>query len=340
MANFTLLFNQIYLYSGWLFVFACCSETIKHFACSGCGFKAVCRTHSWIVVWISSLLHSKHLQPCGLSLQWLLSRGSGGSPESKTSVKTHMVNRWNKKQTYLFNNLVEKFTAWRQIQNSRQNISFYFRSVKDKNTASDLVQQADGGWRGAGSLKGKHNPPSEKQAETTAPAVGFVFPPLQHLTELKHTCTLGAFRSCSKYVVQAQGNHILSHIYLPLVSLSPSLQPISLWCSTSFSCALVSLCPVIVWSKLSALTRRLLWAASLCVCLSGSRSGSTRLTEESIWGEGRGRRRGMTGRLAGGGGKAGGFLWEIPESEEGKNSGEVGRCCFGSEGLKKRWADQ
>lgn len=62
---------------------------------------------------------------------------------------------------------------------------------------------------------------------------------------------------------------------------------------------------------------------------------STRLTEESIWGEGTGRRRGMTGRLEGGGeGRmVGGFIWEIPELEEGKNSWELGRCCSGSEGL-------
>lgn len=128
---------------------------------------------------------------------------------------------------------------------------------------------------------GKHNPPSEKQAATAAtaaPAVGFVFPLLQHLTELKHTCTLGAFRSCSKYVVQAQGNHILSHIYLPFLSLPPSLQSISL-------CGVLPLFPV--HSSLSLPCDCLKQTersdpASLCVCLSSSRSGSTRLTKESI----------------------------------------------------------
>lgn len=171
--------HQNYLYARWLCVFACCSATIKHLACGGgCGFRAVCRTHSWIVVWFCSLLHGKHFQPCGLSLQWLSSRESGGSAESETSVKAHTC--WaaeaRSKLTcftiWLRSSLFgDKSRALFRISHStlevwKERTLLQIWSNKLMEVAEELAL-----WRENTILR------LTKQAETTAPAVGFVFPP-------------------------------------------------------------------------------------------------------------------------------------------------------------------
>lgn len=104
--------------------------------------------------------------------------------------------------------------------------------------------------------------------------------PPRHLTELKHTCTLGVFRSCSKYACilmfcklrETTSCHIFTS--LPCLSLPFSLLSLSFYvvfsvylCVCLFFCVFLLL-PCDCLKQLSALTQRLFSTASLPHCLS------------------------------------------------------------------------